>query len=301
MLHSKLLTVFSLVLLLTLPLRAIGQQLGQETISISFSLPDGTQFRAALVRPTSEKRNGWGVLMIGGGMGNDLDWTVPGRIIQNEIEIQITVTGETYSDALPIASKLVEQGFSVMRWSTIAQGDPLEDQWPLRATPRTQAELIEQANAALDELKRQTGIDERRIILLAHSQGAIRACQLIKKRRTFGGFVALSPAYFATDERHVAKLEKEGLCSCETTLRNHPVPTLAVFGELDTSPVIDIQSAKALADSKEISNLTVKTYADLGHQLGQQTGQLLNPMDSTVIDYIGAWSLERLSDEKTIR
>lgn len=299
--HSIALTIMIVSMLWTLPLRVLCQQSSQETIAISFSLPDTTQFHAKLVRPTLEQRNGWGVLMIGGGLGNDLDWTVPGKIVQNDNEIAITLSGESHADGPRIASILVEHGFSVMRWSTIAQGDPLADQWPIRATPRTQAELIDQANAALDTLISQTGIDERQIILLAHSQGALRACQLIQKRGPLGGFVALSPVYFTTDERQVIKLEKEGLCSCETVLRSHPVPALAVFGELDSSPVIDIQSAKGLADSKQISNFTVKTYADLGHQLGTQTGQLLEPIDSRVLDLIGAWSLARVSGGKTIR
>ena len=268
-------------------------------IELSFSLSNATQLNGMLTIP--DQRNNWGVLMMGGGVGNDLDWTVPGSIIHNETEVQFTVSGKSHADGPRLASALADHGFTIMRWSTIAHGDPLEDQWPMRATPRTQAELIDQANAALDCLKSQADIEERHIILLAHSQGAVRACQLIRKREPFGGFVALSPVYFTEVEQIAARLEQHGLNSCETILSKHQVPTLTIFGELDNSPMIDIHAANLLAESKRILNLTVKVHPDLGHQLGKQTGQLLDPIDSSVLDSIAQWCLGLVEDSKLDR
>ena len=64
--------------------------------------PRDWTFDARLIEPANE-RSGLTVVMIGGGISNDLDWTTPGKIKVGEDAIQLTITGESHKDAPAIA------------------------------------------------------------------------------------------------------------------------------------------------------------------------------------------------------
>lgn len=254
---------------------------------IILTLDSGESFDAVLERPAPGRDTGWGVLMIGGGLGNNLDWETPGSVLHEAQTIALTISGEPHADAPPIARSLAERGFSVLRWSTIARGDPLADEWPARATPRSQQELISQARAGLHALRDLIG--EGRVILLGHSQGAARAMSLVQNEPGIAALVLLAPAYFTRDERAARTLESNALLFGEDVLRQHPLPTLALFGAKDTSRAVNPDAACILAGSPGFEGLHTEVYPSLGHQLGPVEGSRHGPIDPAVVGRIAAW------------
>lgn len=66
---------------------------------LTFESAEGFVFDARLTVPPADRRTGLGVLLMGGGIGNDLDWTTPGHLEIEGERIQMTVTGVTHADA----------------------------------------------------------------------------------------------------------------------------------------------------------------------------------------------------------
>ena len=115
---------------------------GEPTIhNLSFSGPRDWTYDARLVVPSGE-RSGLVVLMIGGGIGNDLDWTVPATLEWNGDVIPMTIDGTTHRDAPRISSALAAHGHAVMHYSTIAREDPKRDRWPYEMTTMAPTELL---------------------------------------------------------------------------------------------------------------------------------------------------------------
>jgi pimeloyl-ACP methyl ester carboxylesterase len=254
----------------------------------------GHEFDAVVHGPLKSARNGWGVVLVGGGMGNDLDWTVPGTIEANGSRARVTIDGRTHADAPILSSALVEQGFTVLRWSTIARGDPLADQWPVRATPRSLAELMEQTRAAIGAIRREAGIATDRIVLVGHSLGAARACSIAAEDSGVRGLVLLAPAYFKHDAKAAAKFEEAGMRFGEEVARERGVPCLAVFGAMDASRVVDADHAKSLAGKKGYERLEVRIIDGVGHQLGPQRGDLVGPMSAEVAGGVARWARDAI-------
>lgn len=142
---------------------------------ITFRSNAGEAFAALLYSPPPETRSGLGVLLIGGGLGNDLNWTVPGRIEGPDGSQQVTISGASHADAPRIARALAERGHVVMHWSTIAVGDPLANEYPMRMTPRSPSELVALTRDAVAALRAHGDFDPRRVILIGHSMGGQRA------------------------------------------------------------------------------------------------------------------------------
>lgn len=255
---------------------------------ITFATGDGLTFRGVIESPPLHARNGWGMLMIGGGFGNDLDWTVPGEIGEGEQRVQMTISGESHADAPAISAALASRGFVVMRWSTIAVDDPLADEWPSRATPRTLAELLEQTRYALATLRAVGGIESDQVILLGHSLGAARACTLASEDDGVQGLVLLAPAYFTPPSPRQARFEAEGMRYGEDVLRARALPCLAIFGGLDTSRAVNASAARSLAE--ELGTLDVRLMPSLGHQLGRFEGGRHGPIDPIVLETICHWT-----------
>lgn len=251
---------------------------------------DGNAFDAVIDRPASGNSNGWGVLMIGGGLGNDLDWTTPGTVNVNGKAVAMTISGAAHADAPLLARALCERGFAVMRWSTIARGDPLAAEWPARSTPRTLAELTAQARAALGTMRRAGEIEADRVILLGHSLGAARACTIAAEDVGVKGLILLSPAYFARSTPAPASFRNAGLAIGEDVLRTTPLRCLALFGALDESRAVNAAAALALVDTPGFERFEAETLAGLGHQLGPQQGNLVGPIDQSVLDQVAAFA-----------
>lgn len=251
------------------------------------TLDSGESFDALLERPAPALDTGWGVLMIGGGLGNTLDWGTPGSVTHEGETIALTISGEPHADAPTISRALAERGFSVLRWSTIARGDPLADEWPARATPRTQRELIDQARAALRVLRESIG--DGRIILLGHSQGSARAMALVQDEPGLAALVLLAPAYFTREDRVARTVEANGLRFAEEVLRERPLPTLVLFGAKDPSRAVNPDAVCILAGSPGFEGLHAEVYPTLGHQLGPVEGSRHGPIEPAVVGRIAAW------------
>ncbi|MDX2177319.1 MAG: hypothetical protein SF028_12710 [Candidatus Sumerlaeia bacterium] len=124
----------------------------------------GLTFESRLTVPPA-RANGWGVLLVGGGLANDLDWRIPPAVA-------LDPAGP--GDAAVLAEALAAKGFHVLRWSTLAVEDPIRDAYPERAAPRTEEELLAQTAAAIEALALRAGIEGRRVLLVGYSLGARR-------------------------------------------------------------------------------------------------------------------------------
>lgn len=183
----SLLPLRCLILALLLAMQPLHDALAVEERALTFGTEGPLTFDAALTLP-GENRNGWGVLLIGGGLANDLDWVIPAEIA--------AVPGAP-GDGRLLAEALARDGFTVLRWSTLAHEDPLRLQFPKEATERGNAELLAQARAAADLLSREGAIEPGRLMLVGHSLGAARALQLAAEDEIVGAVVLLAGARLA--------------------------------------------------------------------------------------------------------
>jgi len=268
-----------------------GHDAPRSITRFSFTTPDGLEFDAVIETPAVSERNGFGVLMMGGGFGNDLDWTSPGSLSIEGQSMQVTISGEPHSDAPAISAALADRGFVVMRWSTIARGDPLADAWPERATTRPLSDMLEHARAALGSLRASGLIETDRVILLGHSLGAARACTLAAGDEGVRGLILLAPAYFTRPDRTPASFEAAQMRFGEDVVRDRRLPCLALFGALDDSRAVDSAAAAALAGGAGYESLHVSVRPGMGHQLGPQQGAMHGPIDPAIADALGAWAM----------
>ena len=169
---------------------AIGEPRVHELV---FTGPNDWTYDARLAEPAGE-RSGLVVLMIGGGVGNDLDWTVPGTLEWDGEVHQMTISGTSHRDAPRIAGALAELGHAVMHFSTIAHEDPKRDRWPHELTMMSPVELLALSKAAAEAIRAHplTGTD--RLVLLGHSMGGQRACAQAADDPGVVGLVLLGPA-----------------------------------------------------------------------------------------------------------
>lgn len=166
----------------------LARQSAAATIPCTFEADDGYVFDAIIARPPPRLANGYGVLLIGGGFGNDLDWTVPPGY---------AINGQSHREAVMLTSALVEAGFTVMRWSTIRHGDPLASDWPRQATTYPFPVALSHARSALARFRREQLVADDRYILLGQDLGAWRACGLADGDRGVVGLVLLSGSRLA--------------------------------------------------------------------------------------------------------
>ncbi len=159
-----------------------------------FLSDEGFQFDARMVVPPEHMRNGFGVLLIGGGIGNDLLWSVPGRILVHGQEHNLTISGFRHNDASTIARALADAGFTVCHWSTIRRGDPKADTWPMEATMYPMVDQVRYARSALSAFCDQGFIEQERVFLLGHSLGGHRAVNIAAEADGLAGLILLASA-----------------------------------------------------------------------------------------------------------
>ncbi len=162
----------------------------------TFRTDEGYVFDARVHLPPPKQRNGYGVLLMGGGLGNDLNWTVPGSLRIGDHMQQVTISGEPHEDAPRIADSLVQRGYVVAHWGTIRRDDPKRDKWPYEATTYPIPVMIEHARAALRAFRNRRLFDENKTVLLGYSLGGHRAVVIASTDRGLAGLVLLAPAQF---------------------------------------------------------------------------------------------------------
>ena len=155
--------------------------------------PRGWTFDARLIEPSGE-RSGITVILIGGGIGNDLDWTIPGTIEVDNKPMPLTIDGTSHKDAPRIAQTLTDQGHAVLHYSTIAHEDPKRDRWPLEMTPHDVTDLLQLQRTATRAIQANPLTQEDRIVLLGHSMGGQRACAQAADDSDVQALVLLAPA-----------------------------------------------------------------------------------------------------------
>lgn len=157
---------------------------------------DNGRFYAARLRtPAQADRLGSTVLLLGGGSVFDLNWTVPPSYEIDGNVTKVTIDGKETRDAETLATALANAGFVVMQWSSIHRDDEKAKESPALATGLPFPRTLELARLALTECRKQPEVDPKRLILLAHSLGATRACQFADDGVI--GMVFLAGAYLS--------------------------------------------------------------------------------------------------------
>ncbi len=163
-------------------------------LKTSFTTEEGYVFDATIFVPSATCRNDFGILMMGGGVGNDLNWTVPGFLSSGGRKQQITLSGEPHADAPRYAEALVKSGFAVMHFTTIRRGDPKRNAWPVEMTLYSPQELLGFCRAALAKFRAAGVCAGENVFLLGHSMGAARATQIAAVDDRIRGLILLAPA-----------------------------------------------------------------------------------------------------------
>ncbi len=164
---------------------SVSVGLGAENISITFTTDNGWVYDGRIESPKVGGRNGWGVMILSGGLGTAIDWFIPG---------EMTIDGEATRDGDAITEALLEAGFTVMRWDAIRRGDPERAKDPLMMDPPSIDQTAEQARKAFAAFREKNVVPVNRTFLLGHSLGARRACILLSENPKIPGVVMLAGA-----------------------------------------------------------------------------------------------------------
>jgi len=170
--------------------------LGARNIAVEFTLKNGWVYDGRIELPAKDKRNGYAVMILGGGRGTPIDWMTPG---------ELTIDHKPTRDADTIARALLDSGFTVMRWHAIRRDDPknAEDPFMMDATPMSKT--IEQANKAFAAFKATNVVTNDHVFLLGHSLGAWRASILLEKNPDIAGIAMLAGASLIPSDLKEAK------------------------------------------------------------------------------------------------
>ena len=243
------------------------------------------------------------VVLMGGGFGFDEHWTTPASYAFEGRIVQVTIDGVDYHDADTIARGLAARGFRVYQWSSI----PLEDEQG-RANPALgrgipYPELRALSRAALADARAMEGVDASRIVLVGHSLGAARACQIADEGVI--GLVLLAGAYVSpfldapSEQINGDELTRQfaaGDLAMPATWQGGPAPVraltsrpaLALFGANDLI-TIHAPLLEHLAQQGIAPHLQVHVYPGLNHQLARESGDLTGPIEPQVVERIGDW------------
>lgn len=170
--------------------------LGAENIPIEFATENGWVHDGRIELPPEARRNGYAVMMLGGGLGSPIDWAVPGVM---------TLDGEPTRDADTIARALIDAGFIVMRWQAIRRGDVRYAEDPIMMEVPPFPQTVEQARKAYAAFREKKIVPEDRIFLLGHSLGARRAAILLEENPKTPGIVMLAGASLIPSDLEAAR------------------------------------------------------------------------------------------------
>ena len=181
-----------------LPAAAAGQtRPATEDLLIEWTNPEGKPWtlRARIDRPAPAVDRGRAVFLFGGGLSNDLDWTTPGRIEHEGHALQLTLSGEDARDAVPLAEALLADGWTVIRYSAIREGDPLHAQSRAMAEVMPYPGTLTLSRFMWIEVLKRAGFELGDVVALGHSLGATRAVQATEGEAA--GYVFLAGAYLS--------------------------------------------------------------------------------------------------------
>ncbi len=166
---------------------------------VSFVGPNGWEFQGKIHLP--ETKTGPAILMIGGGIANDLNWTTPGSLLIGDEEKQITISGKSHEDATSLADALVSNDCVVMHYSTVSKDDPKCDLYPYELGLTNPQSLMELARAAYKTFIQHSDVQNRPLAILGFSMGAQRAVLLAKENTDIASIVLLSGAQMSATSK----------------------------------------------------------------------------------------------------
>lgn len=193
-----------LSLRLVLPVVALCIPLGcashtAEPLTIRWTHPSGDEreFDALIQRPTNP--NGTRIMLVGGGSVTPIDWRLPGGFTDPNSgqTFQLTIDGKDTRDAQRIANRLLDEGYTIWRWSSIYRGDPLHAQDPAMSEYQIFPYTVEMTRSALNAFAARDPLNDAPLYLLGHSLGAARSIIVGAQDPRVTGFVFLAGAYLS--------------------------------------------------------------------------------------------------------
>ena len=163
---------------------AVGKS---EDLLIDWTNPEGAKwtFKARIDRPPTATDRGRAVFMFGGGFSNDIDWTTPGRFEHAGQAMQLTISGQDSRDGLTLAEAMVADGWTVIRYSAIREGDPLHAQSRGMAEAMPYPGTLELARFMWKELLRRAGFELDQVVALdelrKHEKGKLKDMIVLKR------------------------------------------------------------------------------------------------------------------------
>ncbi len=170
--------------------------LGDVNIPISFRSEEGWTYDGRIEMPAEERRRPWAVMLLGGGLGSDIDWQLPGIL---------TIEGQSTYDAATISRALLDEGFVVMRWNAIRCGDALHAADPLMMDAPKLPQTFDQVRRALAAFRTHKVVPDDHIFLLGHSLGGRRAAILLEENPKLPGVVMMAGAQLLPSNFDVAE------------------------------------------------------------------------------------------------
>ncbi len=245
----------------TLPaVRSGPGPLGAVNIPITFESQAGWIYDGRIEIPVERRRRPWAVMLLGGGLGTDIDWQLPAILSTN---------GQATYDGATIAKALLDEGFVVMRWQAIRRDDPKYAEDPLMIDAPSIGQCFEHARLALAAFRAKKVVSDDHIFLLGHSLGGRRAGMLLEENPRLPGVVMMAGAHLlpsnvqaakqlirdAADEFQKADTDRDGLLSAdefERVKQSAPAGSQAVDSDRDgrinihelTIHSLKVQSAK---------------------------------------------------------
>ncbi len=159
--------------------------LGSTHIAVTFEAQEGWHYDGRIELPAKERRRSWAVLMLGGGLGTDIDWSLPGIL---------SLDGKPTHDGATIAQALLDEEFVVMRWRAIRRGDPRYAEDPLMMDAPKLPQTIDHARRALAAFRERKVVPNDHIFLLGHSLGGHRAGILLQENPNLPGLAMMAGA-----------------------------------------------------------------------------------------------------------
>ncbi len=198
------------------PVRGGPGPLGAVNIPITFESPAGWIYDGRIEIPAEGLRRSWAVMLLGGGLGTDIDWQLPAIL---------SISGQATYDGATIAKALLHEGFVVMRWQAIRRDDPKHAEDSLMMDAPSAEQCFEHARLALAAFRAKKVVSDDHVFLLGHSLGGRRAGMLLEENPKLPGVVMMAGAHLlpsnvqaarqiirdAAGEFQKADMDKDGL------------------------------------------------------------------------------------------